>query len=177
MTTLTTNCGASALRNGVKIIEAAALRMVRTEEGKRLRKAYENHEVHHGYNEHRKAEPRTDGVCNTLTTVQKDNYIVETSERTDVVPEAFQKFIYEIDGELYLIRIRKLTPLECWRLMGFYDSDYEKASAVNSNTQLYKQAGNSIVKQVLMAVFSQMVKPKDTKAVLKRKTMALLDLL
>ncbi|MFR3656755.1 MAG: DNA cytosine methyltransferase [Eisenbergiella sp.] len=53
-------------------------------------------------------------------------------------------------------RIRKLTPRECWRLMGFNDSDFEKAQEVNSNTQLYKQAGNSIVKNVLMAIFSQM---------------------
>ena len=43
------------------------------------------------------------------------------------------------------LRIRKLTPKECFRLMNFDDSDFEKAEAVNSNTQLYKQAGNSIV--------------------------------
>lgn len=55
------------------------------------------------------------------------------------------------------IRIRKLTPKECWRLMGFTDEDFEKAQKVNSNTQLYKQAGNSIVKQVLMAIFKQMI--------------------
>jgi len=54
-------------------------------------------------------------------------------------------------------RIRKLTPKECWRLMGYTDEDFEKAAAVNSNTQLYKQAGNAIVKQVLMAIFSQML--------------------
>ena len=48
-----------------------------TEEGKKLRKAYEAHEIHHGYNEHRRAEPRTDGLCNTITTVQKDNHILE----------------------------------------------------------------------------------------------------
>lgn len=54
-------------------------------------------------------------------------------------------------------RIRKLTPKECWRLMGYTDEDYEKAAAVNSNTQLYKQAGNAIVKQVLMAIFRQMI--------------------
>lgn len=47
------------------------------------------------------------------------------------------------------LRIRKLTPKECWRLMGFDDGDFEKAEAVNSNTQLYKQAGNSIVVPVL----------------------------
>lgn len=53
-------------------------------------------------------------------------------------------------------RIRKLTPKECWRLMGYNDVDFDKALSVNSNTQLYKQAGNAIVKQVLMAIFSQL---------------------
>lgn len=92
------------------------------------------------------------------------------------VPEVFQRFIYEINGELYLIRIRKLTPLECWRLMGFCDSDYEKAASVNSNTQLYKQAGNSIVKQVLMNVFSQMIPTQNKVSALQKKALALLDL-
>ena len=50
------------------------------------------------------------------------------------------------------LRIRKLTPKECWRLMGFDDSDFEKAAQVNSNAQLYKQAGNSIVVNVLMHI-------------------------
>ena len=54
-------------------------------------------------------------------------------------------------------QIRKLTPLECWRLMGFTDEDFKKAQQANSNSQLYKQAGNSIVKQVLMAIFRQMI--------------------
>ena len=55
-------------------------------------------------------------------------------------------------------RIRKLTPKECWRLMGYTDEDFEKAhNAGVSNSQLYKQAGNAIVKQVLMAIFSQML--------------------
>ena len=54
-------------------------------------------------------------------------------------------------------RIRKLTPLECWRLMGYTDTDFHKAhNARVSNSNLYKQAGNAIVKQVLMAIFSQM---------------------
>lgn len=50
------------------------------------------------------------------------------------------------------LRIRKLTPKECWRLMGFDDEDFEKAAKVNSNAQLYKQAGNSIVVNVLEAI-------------------------
>ena len=52
--------------------------------------------------------------------------------------------------------VRKLTPKECWRLMGFTDDDFSKASAVNSNSQLYKQAGNSIVVQVLEGIFRQL---------------------
>ena len=55
-------------------------------------------------------------------------------------------------------RIRKLTPKECWRLMGFNDSDFEKAEKVNSNTQLYKQAGNSIVVDVLENIFIELFK-------------------
>lgn len=55
------------------------------------------------------------------------------------------------------LRIRKLTPKECWRLMGFDDEDVDKASEVNSNTQLYKQAGNSIVVNVLEAVLKNLL--------------------
>ena len=333
-----------------KITDAQALRMVRTEKGKELRKAYENHEIHHGFNEYRKAEPRKDGCANTLSTVLKDNHIVETkqlghiekgtgkhqsnmvfdadglcpcicagmgvkqqptmhietrkietedyvmddgnfnqrgkvhsengvcrtimgsghagnepkvlqakqivamrgrnpdnpSDRTagiyleqrlepqedgicncltsvqkdnlvlekknvktikikqatkegfvdleiggvvdleypnsktrrgrvidggQVAPTTttttvpylvelgnpdFYNFLYEIDGELYLIRIRKLIPLECFRLMAVSNKDAEKMLNVNSNTQCYKQAGNSIVVTVLMGIFSQL---------------------
>ena len=56
------------------------------------------------------------------------------------------------------LRIRKLTPKECWRLMGFDDSDFEKAQNVNSNAQLYKQAGNSIVVNVLEKIFRNLLK-------------------
>jgi len=56
------------------------------------------------------------------------------------------------------LRIRKLTPKECWRLMGFDDIDFEKAAQVNSNAQLYKQAGNSIVVNVLEAIFKELFK-------------------
>lgn len=58
-------------------------------------------------------------------------------------------------------RIRKLTPRECWRLMDFSDADFEKAAEVNSNTQLYKQAGNSIVRNVLVAIIGQMIPGKE----------------
>ncbi|HCC04013.1 MAG TPA: hypothetical protein DEP51_04055 [Clostridiales bacterium] len=55
------------------------------------------------------------------------------------------------------LKIRKLTPKECWRLMGFDDEDFEKAKAIPmSNTQLYKQAGNSIVVNVLEKIFKNL---------------------
>jgi DNA (cytosine-5)-methyltransferase 1 len=87
-----------------------------------------------GENNEQQLEPNTQGVVNALTTVQKDNLVMETPR----------------------YRIRKLTPKECWRLMGYTDEDFDKAAKVNSNTQLYKQAGNAIVKQVLMAIFQQL---------------------
>ena len=79
-------------------------------------------------------EINENGTSNTITSVQKDNYAVELPE----------------------YRIRKLTPKECWRLMGISDEDFDKAQGVNSNTQLYKQAGNAIVVNVLEAIFKQM---------------------
>lgn len=57
-----------------------------------------------------------------------------------------------------MLKIRRLTPKECWRLMGFDDEDYEKAAKVNSNTQLYKQAGNSIVVNVLESILKNLLK-------------------
>lgn len=50
------------------------------------------------------------------------------------------------------IRVRKLTPRECWRLQGFPDWAFDKASKVNSNSQLYKQAGNSVTVNVIEAI-------------------------
>lgn len=55
------------------------------------------------------------------------------------------------------LRIRKITPKEAWRLMGFDDEDFEKAAKVNSDTQLCKQAGNSIVVNVLEAIFKELL--------------------
>lgn len=60
------------------------------------------------------------------------------------------------DGN-HFMKIRKLTPLECWRLMGFDDTDFYKAKLVGiSDTQLYRQAGNSIVVTVLIAIFKEL---------------------
>lgn len=185
-----------------------------------------------GIHTEQRLEPNSEGICNTLTTVQKDNLVLE--QETIKIKQATKKGYVEckiggvadfsfpdsktrrgrVEAEgniaptimaancevvkiekvgqisnegsqcgtvvstngLYPVisagcqgkktailpvvekyRIRKLTPLECWRLMGFTDEDFEKAAMVNSNSQLYKQAGNSIVKNVLMAIFNKMV--------------------
>lgn len=83
---------------------------------------------------------RKDGTVGTLTTDGSS-------------PKHNNRVVEVIDD----VRVRKLTPRECWRLMGFDDSDFEKAEKVNSNSQLYKQAGNSIVVQVLMAIFAKIL--------------------
>ena len=116
-------------------------------------------------------EPNFSGCSNTLTTVQKDNYVAkplaldEQNEyirkdgtvgtlTTDGSSPKHNNRVIEIANDL---RIRKLTPKECWRLMGFDDADFEKAATVNSNSQLYKQAGNSIVVDVLYYIFGMML--------------------
>lgn len=54
-----------------------------------------------------------------------------------------------VNPENQKIRIRKLTPKECWKLQGFTDEQFNKAAAVNSNSQLYKQAGNAVTVNVV----------------------------
>lgn len=56
---------------------------------------------------------------------------------------------------------RVLTPRECWRLMGFSDDDFDKASLVSDDKRLYQQAGNSIVVDVLMAIFRNLLIPQN----------------
>ena len=171
------------------VLEKAILTPKRTEYGKQIRKAYEAGEIKESRHNMTELEPRSDGLSNTITTVQKDNMLMETVKIKQATkdgcvecriggvadlsyPESETRRGRVIDGgnvsptlmasqnEIYRIvtqyRVRKLTPKECWRLMGFSDEDYEKAAEHNSKTQLYKQAGNSIVKQVLMAIFSQL---------------------
>ena len=88
-------------------------------------------------------------ISPTLNTMQGGN-----REPKVATKEATKQGYAEAEPQF---QIRKLTPLECWRLMGFTDEDFKKAQKVNSNSQLYKQAGNSIVKQVLMAIFKEMM--------------------
>ena len=91
-----------------------------------------------GEHTEQRLEINENGISNCLTSVQKDSLVIEP---------------YTYSG-----RIRKLTPRECWRLMDFDDEDFEKAKAAGvSNSQLYKQAGNSICVKVLEAILKQMV--------------------
>lgn len=69
------------------------------------------------------------------------------------IPDGSYKYL--VGEEKY--RVRKLTPKECFLLMGFDASDHKKAEKVCSNSQLYKQAGNSIVVNVLEEIFKQML--------------------
>lgn len=66
-------------------------------------------------------------------------------------------------GIIENMHIRKLTPRECWRLMGVRDEQFDRLHGI-SNTQLYKMAGNSIVVDVLMAIFKNLlISDKETK--------------
>ena len=141
-------------------------------------------------------------TSNALTTVQKDNYIIEwvaqeakrLAEKTrkepievtvkpnkdlrphrldpkksglselninydencaHVVTTSHAPKIYGVSTDF---RIRKMTPLECWRLMGISDEDFQKAETVTTTTQLYRQAGNAIVVDVLEAIFKNLFK-------------------
>lgn len=115
-------------------------------------------------------ELRKDGCTNTITTVQKDNVVVESAGIYTRASEAFQRGplldksrsiragcndagVVIINGKRCLVR--KLTPKECWRLFGFTDAQFETAKKAleekyykgrdKASSQLYKQAGNTIV--------------------------------
>lgn len=107
------------------------------------------------------------GTSNALTTVQKDNVVVQLNQSKESGGNQPYKQNRIFDGAAlsptldtecgrpgYLFKhsIRKLTPRECFRLMDFSDS----FKFVVSNTQLYKQAGNSIVVAVLAAIIEMM---------------------
>ena len=142
------------------------LTLRRTEYGKSIRKEYEAGQIKEQRKNIQQLEPRTDGVNNTLTSVQKDNLLIEPKVITrphgffkggekDIMPciksSAFaDNFVKEY-------RIRKLTPRECFRLMGVSEKDIDTIQAAGiSPSQQYKLAGNSIVVDVLAAIFNKM---------------------
>lgn len=163
--------------------EPQVLRLVRNEHGKQIRKQYESGEIVEPWTEMKQYEPRTDGIANTISTIPKDNILLvreatktgyaEATEGDSVNIEyptsktrrgrvgkqvaqtltTKQNIGVVVDGN----KLRYLTPKECFRLMGFEDADFEKAKAVNSETQLYKQAGNSIVVSVVQHITKSLI--------------------
>jgi len=107
----------------------------------------------------------TNGLAPTLSTMQgggEEPKIIQRGHgynqggEHDIAPtltrNSYQENNYLSDG----FRIRKLTPRECWRLQGFPDWAFDKAQEVNSNSQLYKQAGNSVTVNVIAAIAKEL---------------------
>ena len=166
------------------ISEPQALRLVRSEHGKQIRKKYENGEVVEPWSSMKQLEPRNDGCSNTISTVLKDNYILVREATKAGYAEAIEgDSVYlgypasktrrgrvgnQISQTLTTkqsigvvvngMRIRYLTPKESFKLMGFTGSDFQKAEAVSSERQLYKQAGNSIVVSVVQSITQSLLK-------------------
>lgn len=116
------------------------------------------------------------GCSNTITTVEKDNYVIQVGNIVDTgnwdnpqrgriySPNGCSPALNTMQGGglepkiLKNYRIRRLTPLECWRLMDFTDEEFYAAQLSGvSNSQLYKQAGNSICVCVLQAIFKELL--------------------
>ena len=175
--TLTTNCGASAERNGVKILEPVVCEE-RKDEGLRFFKddCVGTLKTIDACGDKRVLEPELDFVGG----IGNKDWAKDGKQLSRNYPQGSR--VYSSDGiasaltaqgvggsggfsGLYAVkeeqpkirwRIRKLTPLECWRLMGFTDKDCNRASSYVSNSALYKQAGNSICTCCLIAIFSSL---------------------
>ena len=89
------------------------------------------------------------GVAQTLDTGCNQGVLVDIDEDT-------KAYAVWHEGSQSYIAIRKLTPKECFRLQGWTDDYFEKAAFVNSDTQLYKQAGNGITVNVVHAIAERM---------------------
>lgn len=132
-------------------------------------------------------EVNMQGTSNCLTSVQKDNLLLENNIQkvgqissngsqcgTVISDNGISANLvagthgYANSHIATQYRIRKLTPRECGRLMGVSDEDIDKMAAVNSNTQLYKQFGNSIVVDVMCAMFKNLnIKQGDSNETLQ----------
>ena len=181
--TIATNANANVIENSEPLICASRGRNVENPSDRTS-----------GTHTEQRLEINYSGTSNTLTTVQKDNYVLEPNvlrvEHNDTIDKqcennvniiigSTQKNAYVGNGEMSPTltsamgtggghtpmignipnyRIRKLTPKECWRLMGIDDECFDKAQQVNSNSQLYKQAGNGIVVDVLYYIFKELFK-------------------
>lgn len=132
----------------------------------------------YGVDTQQRLEVNEQGTSNTLTSVQKDNLVVEPiiiggmqknqSIKSDGICTTLTSSMGTGDGyvpmtvEKPTYRIRKLTPKECIRLMNFDDEDYQKIKAIGmSDSQIYKQCGNSIVVRCLEKIFDKMFIHKE----------------
>jgi site-specific DNA-cytosine methylase len=110
-----------------------------------------------GIDTQQRLEINKQGTSNTLTSVQKDNLVVEPKLVGNIGEINLDKQYQQGNVEKPTYRIRKLTPLECIRLMNFDDEDYQKIKAIGiSDSQIYKQCGNSIVVKCLEKIFDKM---------------------
>lgn len=139
------------------------MRPERTEFGKSVRKKYERHELGLKRQDMRIWRPRKDGVSNCITTLTKDNIMIEQKRnKGKLITEevaAKLKLPKEYIGKRF--RIRKLTPRECFRLMDVDDGNIdkllnaknEKGQQLISNSRSYALAGNSIVVSCMEHMF------------------------
>lgn len=144
MGTLTTNCGTSALRNGYKIIEIKGNKRRNNMETVLIKQATKEGTI----------ELAVGGVFDaSFPSSATRRGRVQDGGTVSPTLTAQNNELYRYESEY---RIRKLTPRECFRLMGVTDEDSQKMMDVNSNTQCYKQAGNSIVVDVMAAMFKRL---------------------
>ena len=107
----------------------------------------------------------TDGIAPTIRAYQGGGLEPKIIQRGhgynkggehDIAPTLTRNSYHENNHLSFGYRIRKLTPRECWRLQGFPDWAFDKAQEVNSNSQLYKQAGNSVTVNVIAAIAKEL---------------------
>ena len=107
----------------------------------------------------------TDGIAPTIRAYQGGGLEPKIIQRGhgynqggehDIAPTLTSNSYHENNLLSDGFRIRKLTPRECWRLQGFPDWAFDKAQEVNSNSQLYKQAGNSVTVNVIEAIAKEL---------------------
>lgn len=152
-------------------VALGVLRDVRSEYGKEIRKDYEAGNLDISRHEFLEKEIREDGVTNTLDSVQKDNYLAvrvaegeEGKEHPGIYVELYEDCtVYAVWYEKYQcwVAIRKLLPIETFFLQGFTREDFEKAQFVNSDSQLYKQSGNSISVPIPYAIGKKLAEIDD----------------
>lgn len=150
-------------RHGIGIEIAWILRNVRTEYGKKIRKDYEAGKIDISRHKFLESEIREDGIVSTLSTVQKDNLLAVKAREGKEKDGLFVKIsdvltVYAVWYEKYqcYIAIRKLTPRECFRLQGWSDEYFDRAELINSDSQLYKQAGNGVTVPVIYEIAKRM---------------------